>query len=304
MSGPPGPDPGRPWAPLLVNTPHAIGNTHNIMAGFRKRTRASRPFTRSTRRRRTGRFKGRRSGRITNTGSSNVRTAYDASNANISFRRTKTSLRAYRNNLWRSTKFMNHYRSVGGQAAGTISTPVFTPGSTTVTVVTAASLSSANPFWVTAGGAQPIDTGAGVPLFSPSSIVIRGGIVRCCLTNLSTDETVRARVWAVWAKSNQTQVAVPAIAPINWDPTMIPDFTQAYKMLFGREVMLLPGNKPMEVTAKLKIQKIDQDTFINEVATKIIWFITISETFDNEGTPSSVGLQTSHSLSFTGDAFT
>lgn len=272
------------------------------MAGFRKRVRAPKRFTRSTRMRRNGRFKGRRS--TTNTGARNVRTGYDASNANITFRRNKTSLRSYRANLWNSTKFMNHYRSVGGQAAVAVNTPIFAVGGTTVTVVTHASLSSTTPFWLSTGGAQPIDNGVGVPLFSPSSIVIRGGKVRITLTNTSTDETVRARVWAVWAKSNQTQVIVPASAPIGWDPTMIPDFSQAYKMLFGREVLLLPGARPMEVEAKLKIQKIDQDTFLNEVAGKIIWFVTLSETFDIDGTVTAVGLQTSHSLSFTGDAFT
>lgn len=166
------------------------------------------------------------------------------------------------------------------------------------------SLQSAAPFWTTGGGAQAIDNALGVPLFSPSSIVIRGGKVRISVTNRSNDESVRVRVWALWAKSNQAQVTIPASAPTGWDPTMIPDFSQAYKMLFGREVLLLPGARPMEVEAVLKPQKIDQDTFLNEVATKIIWVVAVGEIDDVDGSVSNVGIQTTHSLSFTGDAFT
>lgn len=271
------------------------------MAGFRKRVRAPRRFSRSTRMRRTGRFKGRRSGGSRFTGSSNVRTGYDASNANITFRRKKTSLRSYRNNLLRTTQFLPHYRSVGAEVTPfVVSTPL--AGSNSATVAAISALSGSTPFWLSTGGAQPVDNAGTVPIFSPSSIVIRGGKVKLTCTNRSTDETLRVRVWVVFAKANQTQVTIPTTVPIGWDPTMIPDFVQAYKMLFGREVLLLPGARPMEVEAKLKPQKIDFDTFLNEANGKLVWIVSVSETDDSDGSASLLGVTAHHSLSFSGDA--
>lgn len=268
------------------------------MAGFRKRVRATRPFRRSTRMRRSGKFKGRRA----RTRSRNVVTGYDADNANITFRRKRRSIRSYRRNLLNTTNFQNHYRSVLGQAPVAVVTPISGPGFATTAAIS--SLQGSNPFWTVAGGAQLVDNAVGVPLFSPFSIVLRGGVVKLTATNRSTDETMRVRIWAVWARSNQTQVAIPTTVPIGWDPTMIPDFSQAYRMLFGREVMLLPGARPVEISAKLRPMKIDQDSFINEASTKIVWIVAVSETDDFDGTPSTVGVIAQHSLSFTGDAFT
>lgn len=273
------------------------------MAGFRKRTRAAQPWRRSTRARRNGRFNKnrRRVGNRTRNGT--VRTGYTAANSNINFTRKRGSLRVYRRKLWDTTLFKPHYRSILASSF-VITTPI---GANTGTFHSVRALSTLLPFWTTAGGTQQIDALVVPPLFSPSTIVIRGGKVKTTVTNRSTDESVKVKIWCLWAKDAPTSVFIPANGtpfPEDWDPTLIPDFHQGFKVLFAREVMLLPGARPVELTCKLKVQKLDGDTFLNEAGRQVHWMYLISETDDSDATATTVGVSNSHNLSFVGDAST
>ena len=277
------------------------------MAGFRKRTRATQPFRRNVRSRRGGRFTRRRrtnfkKGSGNRTGA--VITGYSAANADITFRQRKTSLRRFRKMLWDSTLYKPHYRSLGSTAF-LITTPAAGQLSGTFQAIRA--LSSVNPFWTTAGGAQQIDDGVVVPIFNPASMIIRGGTIKTTISNRSNDESLRVRVWCVWGKDDVDSVALPASGtpfPVGWDPTMIPDFHQGFRIIFGKEVLLLPGHKPMEVSMKLKIQKLDINTFITEAGRQFYWMYHIAETDDSDATVSAAGIVNSHNLSFSSDATT
>lgn len=271
---------------------------------FRKRVRATKPFRRSVRAKRNGRFGKRRRAAGNGNRSGSVKTGYSAANSDITFRQKKGSLKKFRNMLWNSTLYKPHYRSLFSSTFAIV-TPATGFGFGTFTSIRA--LGSVNPFWTTAGGAQPIDNGVVVPIFNPANIIIRGGTLKTTITNRSTDESVRVRVWCVWAKDAPDAVALPASGspfPVGWDPTMVPDFNNGFKVLFGKEVLLLPGARPMEVSFKMKVQKLDINTFITEAGRQIHWMYLVAETDDTDATVSSVGVVNSHNLSFTGDATT
>lgn len=276
------------------------------MAGFKRQRRITNFFQS----RKRGRFNGRSNGRFkrrfgTRTGArfvgaGNIRTGYDASNVNITFRRKKTSVKTYRRRLWNSTIMKAHFRSVQSSLLGTMTT---LPATATVPVLLTPALSSVSPFWIAAGGAQPLDALVAVPLFSPSSIIIRGGVVKLSMTNRSVVNTIRVRVWLVWGKDNPgAAVAIPATAPRGWDPSLVADFSQGYRIIFGREVLLLPGAHPLEVEGKLHVQKIDTDAFVTDGGRKLYWIATVEEVDDSDGVASIVGFDTRHNLAFSGDA--
>lgn len=276
------------------------------MAGFRKRTRAMLPSWGRTAKRtkRVGRFK--RKSRTSRSGT--VRTGYAGASSNITYKKKRFNRRRWKRDLYKHTQFKQTFRSLNN---GSFNVPV---GS--ITGVNNAVFALANgvigggvtPFWTVAGGAIPVDQAGVVPIFSPSSIILKGGMSKLTVTNNGLVDTIRAKVWAVWAKSRPDYTNnVPATlsnVPNDWDPTVHPDFHESFTVLFGREVLLLPGSRPMELSYRYKCRKIDTDEFGIEGGQQLIWMMTFSETGNGDAIGTNVTVINSHNLAFVGDAST
>lgn len=275
------------------------------MAGFRKRTRATAPFRRTVRRRRTGRFK--RSNRTTRSGT--VRTAYTAANSNITFKKKRFNRRRWKRDLYKHTQFKQTFRSLNN-SANLLTVPSVTVGinNAVFSVFNGVLGTSAVPFWTVAGGAIPVDQAGVVPVFSPSSIILKGGMSKIVITSGQSPDALRVKVWAVWAKSRPDYTNnVPgngSLLPSDWDPTLHPDFHESFTMLFGREVLLLPGSRPMELSYRYKCRKIDTDEFAIEGGNQLLWFVLVTEVGASDALGSVVTVVTSHNLAFVGDAAT
>lgn len=274
---------------------------HNIMAGFRKRVRANAPFKRVVRRRRAVRFKGR--SRTTRSGT--VRTGYTGANSNITFKRKRFNRRRWKRDLYKHTQFKQTFRSVNN-AGFTIAIPVTFNAVFSLTNGAIGGL--ANPFWTSGGGAVAVDLAGVVPIFSPSSIILKGGMSKITISSAATSDAIRVKVWALWSKSRPDFTNnLPAInteVPADWDPSVHPDFHESFTVLFGREVLLLPGARPMEVSYRYKCRKVDFDEFINEGGNQLLWAITVSELGNADAVGTLIQVRTSHNLAFVGDAAT
>lgn len=277
------------------------------MAFFRKRLRASAPgFNRTVRRKRTGRFsRNRRRSRTTRSGT--VRTGYSGANSNISFKRKRFNRRQWKRDLYKSTQFKQTYRSLNG-ATSAVTVPVT---NNALFVLFNGVLGTAlSPFWTTLGGAVPVDQGGAVPAFSISSIVLKGGMSKICVTssNSATGDALKVKVWALWSKSRpdftNNLPATGTEVPTDWDPTVHPDFHESFVVLFGREVLLIPGSRPAEFSYRYKCRKIDTEEFSVEGGNQLIWGVTLQELGNIDGAPQVVSVKTSHNLAFVGDAAT
>lgn len=278
------------------------------MVGFRKRTRVVLPGWGRTAKRskRAGRFK--RRSRTTRSGT--VRTGYTAANSNITFKKKRFNRRRWKRELYKHTQFKQTFRSVTN-AANLLTVPNAGAGATNNTVFSVFNGvlgTSVTPFWTAAGGAVPVDQAGAVPVFSPSSIILKGGMSKIVITSGQSPDAVRVKVWAVWAKSRPDYTNnVPGNGtnlPLDWDPTMHPDFHESFMVLFGREVLLLPGSRPMELSYRYKCRKIDTDEFSIEGGNQLLWFVLVSELGASDALGSVVTVITSHNLAFVGDAAT
>lgn len=274
---------------------------------------ASRPFTRSVRTKRGGsRFRRstRRAGGRSRFGRRNGRvlTAYNANNSANNFRSKKISRRRWNNMLWNNTLQKPHFRSLQASATS-ITTPVGLGALVNATfgIESMLKLAGVNPFWTVAGGAIPIDETTAVPLFSQSSIVLRGGLTTIAFTNTSQVDTVRIRVWALMAKERVEGGVLPAVGAAvtrEWDPSLVPDFSQSFRVMYSKEVMLLPGSRPLEIKHRHRLQKIDFDTFVNEDGLQPFFAYTAANMSTIDAAAEVAQVIISNNLSFAGDAST
>jgi len=242
-----------------------------IMPMFRKRTFASftnsgsrlgasngtRAFKRrrfSTRKRTT-----RRGGRRTSD-----YTGFNTRGTSVGFRGRKTSRRAYKRHIWNSTIFKAHYRSILTVTEDSPTTPA-SPNTGQIFFYNMYNFGPGqSPFWTTAGGAQELDNGDGVPEFG-DEIILRGGLFRLNIRNGSIGD-IRIRIWRFTTGNNPDLTLIPSdLAPQDqmWDPSVIPDFyTQVGKPFMSREVILEEG-KSYTFTTRFKSQKIDQNAYEN-----------------------------------------
>lgn len=283
------------------------------MAAFRKRTRASRPFTRSVRAKRSGRrfTRSRRFGGRSRFSGRNGRvlTAYNANNSANNFHSRKLSARTWRNMLWQNTLQKVHWRS-SSAATGGITTPAGVGALITASFGTnnmLQNLGPATPFWTFAGGTLPQDSATAVPVFSQSSIILRGGMSTIAFTNTSSVDSVRIRLWACWSKSRPEAATLPAPGgpvPREWDPSMATDFNESYRILFSREVMLLPGSRPMEVKFRHRPKRIDTDEFLTDLGNQPVWIYTAANMSTIDAAAEVATIILSNNLSFSADAAT
>lgn len=274
------------------------------MPVFRKRSgsnfsRSTRPFKRSrfTRRPVRSRFARSRFTRRTTTISAQL-----GNTGRSLFRSRKISGRRWRGALLADTRFKPHYRSVLDRLRNDL----------TGIGVTAALFYATAPFdstignepWAAGGGLQAIDAAVAVPTFSSSAIVIRGGIHRICFSNNSAVDSIRVRLWGVWAHVSPNFASIPtAGSPVAtlWDPSLTSDFAGNFKIIMHREFILLPGSRPYEVFQRIRPQKIDLAEY-RLGGNKFHWFYTLSQTTDINALADNVTIVLSYNLSLVGDA--
>lgn len=275
------------------------------MPGFRKRVYGSafgrRPGRVSKRRRVTRRTRGRRNSKTsTITGQSGVAKSFG-------FRTRRVRPRTFRRMLWRDTLNSTHYRSAFD---------ILNVNNAPATVTNAnAALYQALPgngFWLVTGGLQAHDTGVAPPTFT-GDITIRGGLIRCALANESTADSVRVKVYLIWANKNPdpSKVVTGGALSTMADPSLFADFDEFGKVVMMREMTLLPLSNPVEIFHRLRVQKVDQGEYlpapgpvINSGGSQFYWYVLTSKMSSVAGGTVPVRIVTSHNLSFSGDANT
>lgn len=261
--------------------------------------------------RRSGKFKGRstRTSRFRSGRRGTVVTAYNANNSAYNFRSKRLSAKRWRNMIWNNTLQKQHFRSVFA-FAGTGTAPTGVTAMTTATFGSNLMLNLAGgalPFWTAGGGAITADAAVPVPVFSQSSVVLRGGMSVISFANRSVADTVRMRVWAVYIKERPEAATLPpngTFVPREWDPSVQADFAQSYRILYSREVLLLPGSRPMELKHRHRVKKIDDNDFLIEGGDQLMWMYTIAKSSDVDAIAEVVDIVVSYNLSFSGDAAT
>jgi len=218
------------------------------------------------------------------------------------FKGRKTTLRQYRNILWRDSMMKTHWRSVF-DAATNITTP------NNLTSGTLAVINALPIFYTTGGGAVSADSGVAVPTFN-GDIILRGGIARIAIANrvaegVQPTDNVRVTVYACWTTATPS-IIFPAAVPTMWDPSLLPDFEKFGKVLWKREALLKADGEAVQIYFKFKVQKIDQAVFTQGSirGQTLVWVLHVSQTSNSETTAIAeiVDVVTSHNLSFTGDA--
>lgn len=225
------------------------------------------------------------------------------------YRRGRGSRRAYRSSLYNTTKFKPHYRSTF-EGSGTITTgtsvetatyhlhrALFNPGSR----------GGGAPFFSVLGGAQPLDTGIGVPVFD-GDIVLRGGIARVALFNRGPT-ACRVDIIGIWSNAHPKDIfSTDGTFPVEWDPSLFPEFNQ-FGTVISRKEMILNANGTILVSHKFRPQKLDQGKFIGTdgitgdvpSANTLFWMIKATPM---DVVASDLVYVTSFSVSFCGDAIT
>jgi len=194
--------------------------------------------------------------------------------------------------------FKTHYRSILTLTDADESTPAsFNTGM--IKFYNMYRTIGAEPFWTTAGGAQEIDQGDGVPEFG-DEIILRGGLFRITVHNNSTND-IKIKIWRFTTGNNPDLTLIPSdLAPQDqmWDPSIIPDFyTQVGRPFMSREVVIEGGNNYSFAT-RFKTQKIDQNAYENNSRAPYIMLMMANQGDDSAN---SVVVTRGYNLSFTGD---
>lgn len=268
-----------------------------------------RPFARSTTpRRKVSRAPRRRR-------STKATTSKYGKASSTNFRSKKTTLRQYRNHLWRSTSFSTHYRSIGQSFSAPAEPVSGFAGAAILYLLPALSPQGTNQhhitpsatFWTTPN-AQPADTGGAVPTFS-GDFTIRGGFCRLMLHN--RDETqLRFKVWGVWAEKNPSGVVYTALhgsaRGAEFDPSAVADFDDFGKVLFQREATVDFGQS-MDVIHRLKVQKVDRISHLGTAlpirpAGSQLWWMVLMVVNNANVAATGINFVSSWNLSFSADA--
>ena len=272
-----------------------------------KRMRVSSTFRRNVRRRRnvTGRFsRFRRTFRRTGRRITGLSTQSLAPRNVAQFRSHRIRKSAYRRKLWNDSLMEAHYRSVL-----TSSSIGVTPNDINNMTVTRSFALPSVGFWVSTGGAQPVDTGVALGTFG-RSIVIRGGVCRACVANPNADigptggDTLRVTVYGVWTVKNPNFTGFPvASVPQSWDPSVIPDFSMNVgKVILRRDFMLQPNGGVEDVYYRMKPRRVDQIEYLNG-GNQLMWVFCVGQLTNTETIPAaeSYTYTVGHNLSFVGD---
>jgi len=209
--------------------------------------------------------------------------------------------------LWNSTQMKAHYRSIFAQADDFASSG----SSTTCTCFYYPTIEFGARFWTAAGGAQPIDTAVAVPTFQ-DDIILRGGMINLNVCNVPASLDIHGDIQVtVWLIISDEQPSVGALIPPDgstgttatfsreWDPSCVPDFQRVFcKKILMKKTALLKDLESLNVSYRLRIQKIDQENYLND-NNKLYWVVKVA---GNHGFQDDYRVTASYNLSFSGDA--
>jgi len=209
--------------------------------------------------------------------------------------------------LWNTSILSPHFRSV--QDVGNI---VITPNditSSTITVLPGLPSLAGAEFFTVAGGLVTIDVGT-LPPSIGRGVVLRGGISKLTFANpngpqnlgATSGDSIRVKVFAVWASADPTGIVIPTTVPVSWDPTILADFKQFGRVLFTREFMLEPEGKAVDIVYRFRPWKIDRAIF-NLLGSQLLWVIQSSQLTNTETVTAGEQLTIvrGHNVSFSAD---
>lgn len=262
-----------------------------------------RTFRRTFRRRRP--FSGRRfvrRNRFNKKSRMSAYTMFKGTGYSLPYRSRKLSARAFRRKIWNDTIAAPHWRSIDnnsvtqttGTSQGIGSVALYTP---------LLSAAGGNPFWVAAGGLQPQDTGGVSPVFR-GDITLRGGKVGITISvaEAAGNHTL-IKVWTVKTVSNPIVARIVSPQPLGWDPSVSPDFISEFGRPIAYREAVINGNfSTFTVEHRLRPQKIDQASFINDFGHQICFLVQVVNITDT--TDNTVQLIPYHNVSFSADAAT
>lgn len=237
------------------------------------------------------------------------------------YRGKKTSVRRWRNILWRDTQAKMHYRSLNSSNQGFFGPALGTPNTSAIILFPALQVTAGvfrpdigvgGAFWEI--GVQSPDIGEPIPTFR-GDITIRGGIARVLVGAYPDNVPLRVRIYAIWANANPDIDVYTAMNNTNqqveWDPSLIGEFSTKFgKILYMKEA-LVPVGESMEVVHRFKPQKIDKAVFRGEPAVagvqpaepagNTLWWAVVVVPLDTNAVTAGITCVSSYSLSFCGD---
>lgn len=208
------------------------------------------------------------------------------------FRGRKTSKRSYRNELWKSTNMMQHYRSVF----------------TDFLVAPAATLRNSaqvyqytmipTDFMFITGGAQTPVIGATT---WGNDFTIRGGVCTLHLTNPTTnvDGVMVVTVYEM-ITTGRGQTPNPALGLVDraWDPSVDFALNDQFK-IFKKHKFIISIGETVEIQRRQKLRKWDRTHQSVNGEFIPVWYITVSN--DRGLAGRDLHVLRSHNISFTGD---
>lgn len=206
------------------------------------------------------------------------------------FRGRKTSRSAYRNELWRSTQNMMHYRSVATVFL-TLPAAVARDRANTYQVNMLR-----NDFMFTSGGANaPVVAGT----TWGNDFTIRGGVSTIHFTNPTTN-TDGVFIVNLFEMITTGKGATPnPVTNVDraWDPSVDFSLSNQFKILKKHRFIISIG-ETVEVQHRIKLRKWDREhQSVNGEFIKV-WYFTVS---NDRGLARDLHVLHSHNLSYTGD---
>lgn len=272
------------------------------MAMKRKRgaTTGSNYFVHGNKRRRRFGARRRRNGRR----GSQFTSAQAGNSTSIKFRSRKLRPRAYRNALWKDTLFKTHYRSCIDRLSS-----VQMPADSRDSRIGYGPVHGDLAFWTAGGGARAVDSTTPLPLFQ-DDITIRGGYGSLTFTNVDANDAIRVKLYLLRSNPSPDFGVLPvdqSVVPLSAstvDPSLIPDLERFGRVVKGYDFILLPGQRPITLFERLRVQKVDQNIFQVAGGNRMYWMYFCSQTSNADSVNNTLRIQFSHNLSFSGDVVT
>lgn len=208
-------------------------------------------------------------------------------------RLTPGKIRRWKRNIFRSTQFKDHYRSLYANS-GTFATPA-NETTATLNLLQAVDNGSA-PFWAVGGGAINTQTGT-LPLFT-GDVVIRGGVASLVVNNNDNNSQMNVDVYFIGRTDgfDNSSVVTPQVR--FWDPTCLIDFDLLVGKPLKKWSTMLEPLESLQCEMKLGVMKISPNEWSADEK-RPHWMVLASS---NDGTAITYTVVTGINLSFAADA--
>jgi len=210
--------------------------------------------------------------------------AYSSQRGNTSmagYRGRKVPYRRYLNQMWRSSNFKEHHRSINSTAIAMTSNVSNTAADVFITPMIT------NSFWSTGGGSI-------VNLTVDEDIFIRGGVANITYRN-NGSAPVTVRTYKIFRHSAEA-FSIPTPQSAMWDPTTVPNFERFYNIRGTFKTIIEPGDQNT-INHYIGKRKVEIGDF-NDGYRRDYWVTTINST---NGAVVSVTSLIGHSISFVVD---